>query len=175
MKLNAQARWVAAAWMIGIASAVQCAEPKVDTRDWKLYRNETIGFEVRHPPAWQERIAKGTMDGVTLTEKPQAGAFAKGVQFILQRGVNPKRISIQRWHAEELAKHKSAGPPSAETTLAGRPAIRMEHGGTLGQRFMLYTRLGETDILTVSIQQPSEQAQLDPLYEAVLASLRLRR
>jgi hypothetical protein len=168
-------RSVAAAWMIGVASSAHCADSQVDMGNWKLFRSETIGFEARHPASWQARHSTGTIESVILGETPSAVAPAKSVQFIVQRAANPKRLSIRQWYAEELGKFKSAAPTSADTTLAGRPAIRVEHTGTLGKQFMIYTLLGATDIFQVSIRQASGEAQIDPLYAAVLGSVRLAK
>ncbi len=162
--------------MIGVAAVAHCADPKVDTSGWKPYRSERLGFEVRHPGAWVAREGVGTTETVIVGEPPTAGQTGKQLQFIVQRGINPKGLGIHEWFRQELARQRSAMPPAiADTTLAGRPAVRIEHVGTLGRQFVVYTVLSGTDIFQVAISQPAGEAKIDPLYEVVLASLRLPR
>lgn len=41
--------------------------PEVDTSNWKLYRNEEFGFELKLPLGWIEKISDNHEDGVSFT------------------------------------------------------------------------------------------------------------
>ena len=157
--------------MLGAATAgVYAASPPMT--DWKLYRSESFGFEVRYPSTWLVRQSTGTMESVALSETPEAGRPYRMVQFIVQRAINPKRLDIKQWYADQLKKVGPSPLLAIDTTLARRPAIRMENVGTLGKQFTLFTLLNETDIFQITISQPSSASQLDPLYEAIISSVR---
>ena len=42
---------------LGVAAGGVCAQPspRIDISGWKVYRNETMGFELRYPNTWRVR------------------------------------------------------------------------------------------------------------------------
>ena len=155
-----------------IASAQPTAS-RIDTSDWKTYRNETMGFEVQYPNSWH--VSKGTgigTESVRLGETPQADKPNLSVEFWVQRKINPKGLSIGEWYADQLQGFKAATPTTTETVIGGRPTIHREVVGTLGKHHDFFTSLNETDVFEITITQPSSQAQLDQTYEYILSTVR---
>lgn len=71
----------------------------IDTSDWKIYRNETYGFEVRHPGALAEKVVDGS--NVNLIGQPtlEIGVVAKrldsnNLEGTYGRASTIKQISI---------------------------------------------------------------------------------
>lgn len=144
----------------------------IDTSGWKNYRNEKMGFEAKYPNAWHVRPVTGTGPvSVLLNETPQVGKANLSMQFWVQRQVNPQGLSIAQWYADQLQGIKSTPPPSTHTILGGRPTIRREAVRTLGRHFDFFTALNKTDVFEVTITQPSSQAQLNQIYEAILSTV----
>lgn len=161
--------------MLAAIAMVAAAQPSVqiDTSNWETYRNEAMGFEVKYPNSWHVRQARGTIESVTVNETPQVGKANRAVQFIVQRMINPKGLSIRQWWNEQMrGKTPPASHQFIDTTIGGRPAIRREYVGSLGRSFDFFSSLGKSDILTIAISQPSSQKELDQTYEAVLATVK---
>jgi hypothetical protein len=51
----------------------------------------------------------------------------------------------------------------------------MENVGTLGRSYSFFTPMNTTDIFTIAISEPSSEAPLDPMYEAVLSTVRFSK
>jgi len=161
--------------MLAVAATVAAAQPssQIDTSDWKTYRSEAMGFEVKYPNSWHVRQARGTIESVTVNQTPQVGKANLGLQFIVQRMINPKGLSIRQWWNEQMqGKTPPASHQFIDSTIGGRPAIRREYVGSLGRSFDFFISLGKTDIFTIAISQPSSQKELDQTYEAVLATVK---
>ncbi len=157
---------------IGTALTLAQSPSRTDTSGWKTYRNETMGFEARYPNTWHVRLSTGSMESVSFDTTPEVGKPNKSVQFFIQRQINPKGLSIDQWSADQLRKLKAMPPPTTETFIGGRPTIRMETVGTLGTRYAFFTSLNTTDILTITITQPSSHAQLEQVYETILSTVK---
>jgi len=150
------------------------APPPIDTSGWQTLRDTTLEFEVKHPPSWRVNRTRGTMESVILGEPAQVGKDTVKSQFSIQRDRNPKGLTIQQWHAEELSKVKlTPNIRFMNTTLGGRPAVLMEATSSLSTQFTYFTTLHKSDIFNVSVIQPLEQTQLDRTHAAMLATLKL--
>lgn len=149
----------------------------VDTSAWKMFRSEALGFSVRYPPTWRPRAALGTnLESVRLLESSQAGQQDPlAVQFIVQRGINPRGMSIGDWYEDQAKRLRGSAPPPVRAMLGGRPAIRRELVLQAERRFDVYTVLNATDIFQVSISEPPASPGLDPIYEAILATVEFIR
>src|SRR5258705_5475912 len=102
---------LAAVLVFGSTASVVFAQspPQIDMSGWKLYRNETMGFETRYPSTWQVRSVKGTgPETVLLSETPQVGKPQLAVQFWVQRKINPYGLPIEQWYADQLRAMKAA-------------------------------------------------------------------
>ena len=151
----------------------QSTTPQIDTSDWKTYRNETMGFEVKYPNTWHVRQITGIgPESVSLDETPQVGKPNVSVQFWVQRQINQKGLSIGEWYTDQAAKIQSAPPSTTNTVIGGRPAIRTETVGTLGRNYAFFTSLNKTDIFEITITQASSQQQLDQRYGNILSTIR---
>jgi hypothetical protein len=145
----------------------------IDTSGWKIYRNETMGFEAKYPHTWQVRLVKGTgPESVSLDESRQGGKPSLSVQFWVQRQINPKGLSIDQWYADQLHGIKSAPDPTTKTVIGGRPALRREVVGTWGRHFDFFIALNKTDVFEITIIQRSSQPQLDQTHEALLSTVK---
>jgi hypothetical protein len=147
--------------------------PQIDISGWKVYRNEAMGFETRYPSTWQVRPVKGTgPETVLLSETPQVGKSQLAVQFWVQRKINPYGLPIEQWYADQLRAMKAAPPPTTNTSIGGRFAVRMEAVGALGRHFQFFASLNKTDVFEITVRQPSSQIQLDQTYQKLISTLR---
>ncbi len=132
-----------------------------------------MGFEVEHPPTWHIRSVTGAgHETLLLNETPQVGKPNVSVQFHVQRNINPKGLSIDEWYTDQLKDLQSKSLLKAHAVIGGRAAIRREYEGTLGRNVGFFTTLNKTDMFTISFTQPSNLKQLDPVYEAIVATVR---
>lgn len=160
---------------LGVACGAVHAQPpaRIDISGWKAYRNETMGFELRYPKSWQVRSVKATgPESVMLSETPQAGKAPLAVQFWVQRNINPQGLPIQQWYADQLRKMHAAPPPTASTSIGGRPAVRMEAALGSTRQFQFFTSLNRTDVFEITVGQPASQAQLDRTYGKLISTLK---
>jgi hypothetical protein len=149
----------------------------VDTSAWKMFRSDALGFSVKYPPTWRPRAALGTnLESVRLLESSQTGQREPlAVQFIVQRRVNPRGMSIGDWYEEQAKRVRGSAPSPARTMLGGRAAIRRDLALQAERRFDVYAALNSTDIFQVSISEPPASPGLDPIYEAILATVEFNR
>ena len=164
---------LAAVLVFGPTAVFAQSPGQIDTSDWKVYRNETMGFETRYPSTWHVRSVKGTgAETVLLSETPQAGKPQLAMQFWVQRKINPHGLPIEQWYAGELRRLNAAPSPTTNTSIGGRSTVRMEAIGALGRQFQFFTSLNKTDIFEITVTQPSSQMQLDQTYQKLISTLR---
>lgn len=147
------------------------ARAQVDTTTWKSYRNDAMGFEVKHPPTWRVSTVQGP-ETVILGEPREPGKPQRAIQFWVQRQANPRGLSIEEWVADQLRRLKAPSTPVTTTSLGGRRAIRMDSAGSLGRSFHFHATLNRADIFTITIGQEADQAELDETYHRILSTLR---
>ncbi|HEV8583563.1 MAG TPA: hypothetical protein VGT02_01200 [Methylomirabilota bacterium] len=156
------------------ATAAAQSLPRLDTSGWKTLRDTELGFEVKHPPSWRVGRSTGSLESVLLGPPAEVGKANVKSQFFVQRDRNPKGLTIEQWHADELTRVKmTPGIRFTNTTLGGRPAILMEATNSMGKHFTFFTTAHKSDIFNVVIIQPAEQTELDRTHSAVLATLKL--
>jgi len=161
--------------VLGVTATVTSAQapPPLDTSGWKIFRDATMGLEVKHPPTWGVGRTTGTMESVLLGEPAQVGKPTLRLQLIVQRDINPNGLSIEQWYADQLKRLKvSAPPPSMPTVLGGRRAMRREMIGSFGKHFDFYTTLNKSDIFQISIIQDSAREPLDRTLAGVISTVR---
>jgi hypothetical protein len=164
---------LAAVLVFGSATVFAQSPPQIDISGWKVYRNETMGFETRYPGTWQVRSVKGTgPETVLLSETPQVGKAQLAVQFWVQRKMNPNGLPIEQWYADQLRRMNAAPPPTTNTSIGGRSTVRMEAVGASGRQFQFFTSLNKTDIFEITVKQPSSQIQLEQTYQKLISTLR---
>jgi hypothetical protein len=144
----------------------------IDTSQWALFRNDKLGFEVKYPMNWHAQIPTGTgSESVLIGGTQQDSRERLSLQFWVQRKINAKGIPIEHWYADQMEAIASL-PLSTHTTLGGRPAIRREIVGSLGNHFDWFASLNTTDVFEVTITQPVDQTRLNPIYDAILSTLK---
>jgi len=156
-------RLLVGALLLGVTATAASAQapPPLDTSGWKIFRDATMGFEVKAPPTWGVARTTGTMESVLLGERALVGKPTLRLQL------------IDQWYADQLKRLKvSTPPPSSPTVLGGRRAIRREMTGAFGKHFDFYTTLNKSDIFQVSIIQDSPQEPLDPTFNAVISTIK---
>ncbi|HEV8309062.1 MAG TPA: hypothetical protein VGW35_15475 [Methylomirabilota bacterium] len=160
--------------VLGVTATVAPAQarPPVDISGWKTFRDDAMGFEVKHPPGWNVARSTGTLEGILLGKPRQAGEEQVSLQFFVQRDLNPNGLTIEQWYADQLRKIRTLPSRTTDTVIGGRPTIRMENTNTMGRHFMFFTALDKSDIFTISIIQPSPREQLDRTYDAILSTVR---
>ena len=167
-------RYLGGVVSVALLAASVAAAQSTDTSGWKILRDDTLGFEIKHPPGWRVGRSSGSLESVLLRGPSQAGKPGASMQLMVQRDINPGGLSIERWYAEQLLRLKpSQPPPSKSVVIAGRPGIRMDAVTSLGKRYDFYTAVHRSDVFQVAIMQDSRQAPLDPTLDAMLATLRL--
>lgn len=145
---------LAAVLVFGPTAVLAQSPRQIDTSDWKVYRNETMGFETRYPSTWHVRSVKGTGPAtVLLSEAPRVG-------------------KPPQWYAGEVRRLNAAPSPTTNTSIGGRSTVRMEAVGALGRQFQFFTSLNKTDIFEITVMQPSSRIQLDQTYQKLISTLR---
>lgn len=164
---------LAAVLVLGSTTVFAQSHRQIDISGWKVYRNETMGFETKYPSTWRVRSVKGTgPETVLLSESPQVGKPQLAVQFWVQRKINPRGLPIEQWYADQLLGMRAAPPPKTNTSVGGRFTVRMEVVGASGRQFQFFTSLNKTDIFEITVKQPSSQIQLDQTYQKLISTLR---
>ena len=155
---------------LAVAAVPIHAAERVDMSSWNTYRNEPMGFEVMHPMNWRVRRTTGTgPESVLLNDVSRTGKPTLTIQFFLQKNINPRRLSIDEWFADQLKVLNAAPGGGAHSTIGGRPAIRMEASGAFGARSSFFVSSGDTDMLTIFTA--GSGSTLDPTVEQILSSI----
>jgi hypothetical protein len=154
--------------------AVAHTPPPVDTSSsWKTLRDQRLGFELRHPATWQVGRSTGTLESVVLGEPARAGASRVVMQVLVQRGINPDRLSIGQWYADQLRRLRvTEPPPTTSALIGGRTTIRRDMSRPDARQYDFYTAINASDVFQVSIKQPAGAAGLDRTHEAVLSTIK---
>jgi len=180
---------------MAMPAVLEAQATDADTAGWKTYRNESGEYEVKYPSTLSLSIPRGTTCGagkckaieeVMLmgSDSTDGKASVKSMAFIIQRGINPQHLPIQRWY--EALAHRPLQPDSETViTVGGKSAIRRGPlaktvtvhtvgGKTVSSKEgmapdnTVYVPLRETDVLTIS--SPSGSA-LSEIYGKVLSTL----
>jgi hypothetical protein len=186
---------IAIAAFIAAPAVLHAQTTDAATAGWKTYRNESGEYEVKYPNTLSLSIPSGktcssgeckAVEEVMLMGSDSTGGkpSVKSMSFIIQRGINPQHLPIQKWY--EALAHRPVQPDSeAVITAGGRPAIRRGplvkavtadsvNGKTVSSSEgmvpdnTVYVPLNETDVLTIS--SPSGSA-LGEICRRVLSTL----
>lgn len=79
--------------------------PVDETANWKIYRNEEYGFEMRYPSDWSVE-EKNSYRGVVRLYNPKSSFTS----FEVVTGINPDRLTLDEWFTKS-------------TVIQGRPTI----------------------------------------------------
>ena len=143
----------------------------MDTSNWKIYRNEKHGFEVKYPETWGVSAGRGIGPELIYLNKPlRAGEPNASLALAIQTNQNPRKRSIEEWFAEQLQLLKATPGASGRVIIGGQPAMFMENTNSFGKQRDTFTLLHETDVLSLSY---SPQARFDPTFAAIAASFRI--
>jgi hypothetical protein len=164
--------WLPGLLVLGVATLVAAqGSPAVDTSGWTTLRDAVLGFELKHPPSWRASRSTGTLESVLLSGPAAPGAPAVSMQLLVQRGINPRGLSIEAWYADQLQRLRvTSPPPTIPVVVGGRPTIRRELSRPDGRQLDFYTAMrGTPDVFQVSV--PRADAALEPTLAAVLSTL----
>jgi len=85
-----------------ILSTFNFIEIKDETADWKVYRKEKYGFEIKYPNDWDSPIESGDTDALTGN---YSGFFKEGnvlLAFSIDVYENDKNLSLKDWWEQEF-------------------------------------------------------------------------
>jgi len=167
-------RFLVGIFIFSVAAFAVHAQPsaQIDTADWANYRNDKFGFEVKYPKSLHENSITGTVDNIPIERVEFNDKTGKGIQFVVQRGINPNGLSFDQWTADQLKKFNKAPPQLKNVTIGGRPAILLNQMIFDYRSYSFHVSLNKTDILTILIRRPSTETQLDQTYEAILSTIK---
>ena len=149
-------------------SSVQLTAPSstIDISDWKTYRNEKYGFEVKYPPDW---IVRSNDRGLTVTTLFDPALLNEGtvqnfaffnVELVRPRPgtlpgpANPDGLPIDQWFAQYSSRGFPASPTITMVQVAGRSAIRLEIAEADGNHAYIYVPNGY-DVVEISFRSSS--------------------
>jgi hypothetical protein len=150
--------------------------PRIDVSGWKAYRNESMGFEARHPSHWGVSSLRGTPpENVLLGEPLQAQKERLFLQFWVQRQMNPQGLPIEQWYGNQMKRmppEAAKGITTTNTVIGGRPAVYRTRVGTLGRSSDYFIALNKTDIFQISLLRPESETPLDPTLATLLSTVK---
>jgi hypothetical protein len=120
-----------------------------DTSNWKVYRNEKYGFQLKYPETWAVSSSRGTPPEMIYFRGPSRGVIGEALTVAVQVNMNPHKLSIEGWFADQL---RPLDTRKLETkgcsTVAKQPACFYETTDKFGKKRCVYTLLHKTDVLT---------------------------
>jgi hypothetical protein len=173
----AWSRALVAILMLSVATTAASAQspPRIDVSGWTIYRNESMGFETRHPGHWGVTSATGTPpENVLMGEPVQAGKERVFIQFWVQRNMNTQGVPIAQWYGDQMKRMPPESVKGITTThavIGGRPAVHRTRIGTLGRSTDYFVALNKSDVFQISILRPAAETQLDATLDTLLSTV----
>src|SRR5207302_1188826 len=107
----------------------------------------------------------GIRNGAPFVDNRPGGP--QSVDFFVQKGINPKGLSIIEWAKDQAKAFKKNPPVLTPATFAGHPAVLCKYPGNHGGK--TFIRLNKTDVISVSVVQKSQDSARDEIYKAILS------
>jgi len=146
----------------------ECITIEDETVDWKTYRNEEYGFEIKYPSSWEKAPIYGS--GIIVFPKEWKGEYEHPFIAILVRP-NPQKLDIRDFYngVNERNLFSQSNNEYTQGQIAGKPYYKFIPYITFAGEVIVVIELNSAFI---EIQDFGAAFQENGIFDAVLSTFR---